>query len=159
MTELFRKRLIPDECIHLDGDRILYHDDGVIITRWETLHPKDTFAWGISCYVPGSGYKISKFFKSDNSPAYIYCDIIDTYYDAVKDSYIFTDLLADVIIENDGRIRVVDIDELADAFDGGIISHELLSLALRRLDSLLSLAYSGDISRYTKLIDKYVFSL
>lgn len=159
MAELFRKRLIPDECIHLDGDRILYHDDDVIITRWETLHPKDAFAWGISCYVPGSGYKISKFFKSDNSLAYIYCDIINTYYDADKDSYIFTDLLADVIIENDGRIRVVDIDELADAFDGGIISHELLSLALRRLDSLLSLAYSGDISRYTKLIDKYVFSL
>lgn len=156
MAELFRKRLIPSECIRLDGDKILFRSNDIIITKWNTLHPKDSFAWGISCYVLKAGYKISKFFKSDNSLAYIYCDIIDTDYDESSDTFIFTDLLADVIIENDGRILVVDIDELADAYERGIISHELLPLALRRLDALLNLAYSGQICQYTGLIDEYL---
>lgn len=156
MPELFRKRLIPNECIRLEGDKILFCSDDIIITQWTTIHPKESFAWGISCYVLQSGYKISKFFKADNSLAYIYCDIIDTVYDKSSDSFIFTDLLADVIIENDGRVLVVDIDELADAYDDGIITHDLLSLALRRLNSLLMIAYNGEIKQYTDLIDRYL---
>lgn len=156
MTEIFRRRLIPNECIRLDGDRILYRDDELLLTHWNTLHPKADFSWGISCYALKEGHKISKFFRENNSLAYIYCDIIDTVYDAMRDSYVFTDLLADVIIENDNRIRVVDIDELADAFEQNIISSDMLTVSLRRLDALLSLAYSGAIGRYIDIINRYI---
>ena len=47
-------------------------------------------------------------------------------------------------------------DELADAYDSSIISHELLSLALRRLDALLKIVYDGSISIYTDIIDRYI---
>ena len=102
MPELYRKRLIPSECIHLKNDTIVSISDGHIITRWKTLHPKEEFSYGISYYVVKHGWKISKFYKENGTLAYIYCDIIDTSYDKNTDTYIFTDLLADVIIENDG---------------------------------------------------------
>ena len=37
---------------------------------------------------------------------------------------------ADVIIENNGRVRVVDLDELGDALTENIISCELMSDAI-----------------------------
>ena len=114
MATLFRKRLIPDECINLKNDNIIHIDDKKIITSWSTIHTKAEFSHGCSYYCLDKGWKISKFYKEDNSLAYVYCDIIDT---AIKDSdtYVFTDLLADVIIENSGFVKVVDLDELADA--------------------------------------------
>ena len=108
MTTLFRKRLIPDECVSLKDDIIIHQDDSHIITSWKTFHPKAEFSHGISYYLINDGFKVSKFYKEDNSLAYIYCDIIDTAYDAGTDTYVFTDLLADVIIENSGFVRVVD---------------------------------------------------
>lgn len=156
MSEFFRKRLIPDECINLSDDELLYKDDDFIIMRWHTFRPKEAFSWGISVYCLKEGHKISKFFKEDNSLAYIYCDIIDTEYDKNNDRYIFTDLLADVIIENDGQVHVVDVDELADAFESGILSKELLCVSLRRLDALLSKVYSTKLEEYTKKMDAYL---
>ena len=37
---LYRKRLIPEECILLKDDELLYRDEKTIITRWNTLKPK-----------------------------------------------------------------------------------------------------------------------
>ena len=37
---LYRKRLIPDECVRLKDDEILSFDDDIIVTKWCTLHPK-----------------------------------------------------------------------------------------------------------------------
>lgn len=155
MPELYRKRLIPAECIHLKNDTIVSISDDHIITRWETLHPKEEFAYGISYYVLGSGWKISKFYKSDNSLAYIYCDIIDTSYDKNTDTYVFTDLLADVIIENDGFVRVVDLDELGDACRMSIISNDMLVTSLHRLNSLLSVIYNGNFKKYLDELAQY----
>ena len=127
MTTLFRKRLIPDECVSLKDDIIIHQDDSHIITSWKTFHPKAEFSHGISYYLINDGFKVSKFYKEDNSLAYIYCDIIDTAYDAGTDTYVFTDLLADVIIENSGFVRVVDLDELADAASAKLISDAMLT--------------------------------
>jgi hypothetical protein len=65
MPELYRKRLIPSECIHLKNDTIVSISDGHIITRWKTLHPKEEFSYGISYYVVKHGWKISKFYKEN----------------------------------------------------------------------------------------------
>ena len=87
--------------------------------------------------------------------AYIYCDIIDTSYDAVSDTYIFTDLLADVIIENNGRVRVVDLDELGDALTDNIISCELMSDALHKLNKLLTAIYNGTFNEYIRILESH----
>ena len=71
MPELYRKRLIPSECIHLKNDTIVSISDGHIITRWKTLHPKEEFSYGISYYVVKHGWKISKFYKETGTLAYI----------------------------------------------------------------------------------------
>lgn len=155
MISIFRKRLIPDECINLKNDEIIHIDSEKIVTKWNTLHPKAEFSHGISCYCINQGWKISKFYKQTNELAYIYCDIIDTSYNKTENTYIFTDLLADVIIENSGAVRVVDIDELADACQNDIISKNLLVTALHRLDNLLSVIYSGNFKKYTDILDYF----
>ena len=155
MTTLFRKRLIPSECVNLKDDTIIHIDDEKIITSWKTFRPKPEFSHGISYYVLKEGFKVSKFYKQDNSLAYIYCDIIDTSYDKASDTYVFTDLLADVIIENSGFVRVVDLDELADACSGGLISNDMLVSSLHKLNNLLSTIYGGTFSQYIDVLERY----
>lgn len=155
MATLVRKRLIPCECIELKDDIISCLEKDKIITRWETFRPKSEFSHGISYYVIDKGFKISKFFKPDNSLAYIYCDIIDTDYNKETDTYTFTDLLADVIIENSGLVKVVDLDELADACKDGLISNDLLVETLHKLDNLLQCIYSREFNNYIKTLESF----
>jgi len=155
MTTLYRKRLIPDECICLNNDDIIVQNNTQIITVWKTLHPKNEFAKGISYYVIDKGWKISKFYSSQNELVYIYCDIIDTIYDEQTDSYTFTDLLADVIVENNGDVKVLDLDELATALKSDIISIQMIVIALNRLDALLKTVYSGELQKYIEVLDQY----
>ena len=144
MSTLYRKRLIPDECICLNNDNIIVQNNTQIITIWKTLHPKTEFAKGISYYVIDKGWKISKFYSEQDELVYIYCDIIDTFYDENTDSYTFTDLLADVIVENNGDVKVIDLDELATALKSDIISSHMIVTALNRLDALLKIIYNGE---------------
>ena len=155
MPTLYRKRLIPDECVNLKDDKIIFINDETIITSWNTFRPKAEFTHGTSYYVMKEGFKISKFYKADNSLAYIYCDIISTSYDAASDTYVFTDLLADVIIENDGRVRVVDLDELGDALTDNVLSSELMSDALHKLNNLLSAIYDGTFAHYLEVLESH----
>lgn len=152
MTRMYRKRLIPDECILLKDDIIIRKDEDAIITKWKTLHPKPDFSHGTSYYCLKEGWKISIFYKSDNSMAYTYCDIIDTNYDPDTDTYVFTDLLADVIIDEAGFVKVVDLDELAEACSLGIISNDMLVRSLHQLNSLLTIIYNGEFEKYMNII-------
>lgn len=154
MAVLYRKRLIPQECILLN-DTIVHRDDDCIVTLWDTLRPKDDFSSGISLYLLKEGFKISYFFREDGSLYYIYCDIIEVSHNPETDTFVFTDLLADVIIENDGRIRVVDLDELAQAFEEGVIENAQLTAALYRLNHLLDTIYSDCFAQYTRILDLY----
>ncbi|MDD2958575.1 MAG: DUF402 domain-containing protein [Lachnospiraceae bacterium] len=154
-TKLFRKRIIPAECVSLKDDIILYQDNEVIITRWNTLRPKKTLHHGYSCYFLERGFKISKFYDADNHLISWYCDIIFHTWDKDTNTYVFTDLLVDVIVYPDGFVRVVDLDELADAQRDGLITQDELQLALRRLDKLLSLIYKGAFPRLQKYIEDY----
>ena len=46
-----------------------------------------------------------------------------------------------MIIFPDGHMKVVDLDEMADALDEGLITPAMLSEALRRLNELLTVIY------------------
>ncbi|MGN0161157.1 MAG: DUF402 domain-containing protein [Lachnospiraceae bacterium] len=155
MAEIYRKRLIPEECIHLHKDKILFNSDGLMVTRWDTINPKAAFSKGISLYVMEKGWKISKFFDAKGNFVYWYCDIIDTVYDEASDTYVFTDLLADVIIEPTGKLRVVDLDEYTPAFEKGLIDTSTILLALRRLNDLLTIIDDGSFKNYTKIVESY----
>ena len=74
---LYRKRLIPSECILLKDDIIISCDENVILTKWNTLKPKKDLHHGYSCYLLKEGIKVSKFYREDNSLIYWYCDILD----------------------------------------------------------------------------------
>lgn len=144
---LYRRRLIPDELLLLEKDIILFRNDDIIVTRWNTIRPKKTLHHGISCYLLKDGIKVSKFYGYDNQFICWYCDIITHSYEPSTDTYVFTDLLADVLLYPDGLIKVVDLDEMADAAQQGLLSQELLLLGLRRTNRLLSLIYDGSFSR------------
>ena len=153
--KLYRRRIIPEECVYLKDDILLYHDNEVIITKWNTLHPKKTLHHGYSCYFLERGFKVSKFYDHENQLISWYCDIIMHTFDADTNTYVFTDLLADVIIYPDGFVRVVDLDELADAQRDHLITPEEMQLALRHLDKLLSLIYKGAFPRLQKYIEDW----
>ena len=152
---LYRRRLIPDEIVHLKDDVVLYHDDTVIITKWKTIKPRRDMDHGFSAYLLKEGIKVSKFYRADNSLLYWYCDIVDYEYDATTNSYTSTDLLTDVVLYPDGQIRVLDLDELAEASVKNMITKDQLHSALVRTDMLLNTMYSGDFKRYMDLIDEY----
>ena len=132
---LYRKRFIPEEVVPLKDDEILFADETKIITKWKTLKPRPDFAWGISCYDLQNSYKISRFLDHNNHLVYYYCDIIE--WEKTEDGYLFSDLLADVIIYPNGVVRVVDLAEIADALDEKKITEAQAKKALRILDQLL----------------------
>ncbi len=146
---LYRRRFIPDETILLKDDEILYASPEHIVTRWSALKPRVDFFGGVSCYFIDLGIKVSRIHDKDRNTLYIYCDIVDTTYDPVEKSYLFTDLLVDVVFK-DGRMQVLDVAELADAYEGGMITTEILMLALRRADALLTICNEG---RFDELLD------
>ena len=144
---LYRRRIIPEECILLKDDIIQSCDEERIVTTWNALRPKKDLHHGSSCYFLKEGFKVSKFCREDNSLLYWYCDIVDFNYDPVKNTMIVTDLLADVIIYPDGFVKVVDLDELVTALESRSISLDTLKTGLMKLDKLLNIIYAGDFDR------------
>ena len=152
---LYRKRLIPEECVLLKDDIILFQDEKLIIKKWNTLHPKKDLHHGYSCYCLDKGIKISKFLDADDHLLCWYCDIITYSFDPVENAYVFTDLLADVILKPGDQIEVVDLDELADACELELITPKQLILSLRQLDELLKCIQSGEFSVYQSLLNQF----
>ena len=153
---LYRKRLIPEECILLKDDRVLHRDSQIIVTGWNSLKPRKDLHHGYSCYCLGEGFKVSRFYREDESLIFWYCDIVDYDYTEETDTYIVTDLLADVIVYPDGFVKVVDLDELVTARESGILSEDMLNKALLRLDRLLKIIYAGDFPKLQKPTEEYM---
>lgn len=151
--KLYRKRYIPNESILLKDDNIVFADDKLIITSWKTLKPRKDISYGYSAYFMEEGFKVSKMFHADGHLVYWYCDIIDTEYEEETNTYVFQDLLADVLIYPDGFVRVVDLDEIADLLDQGVINSATASKALRTLNNLLKLIYSGEFDKYQQILN------
>lgn len=154
---LYRRRIIPDECILLKDDEILFCDNttGKIVTRWTALHPKKDLHHGYSCYFLKEGYKVSKFYQKDNSLLYYYCDIIKPEYLEKENKLIITDLLADVIIYPDGFVKVVDLDEMVPALERGGILLQDLKKALLSLNDLLNQIYAGKLKELIADIERF----
>ena len=152
---LYRKRIIPNECILLKDDVILSWNRERIVTRWNALKPKKDLHHGYSCYFLREGYKVSKFYTVDDSLLYYYCDIITSEYIEAINSFIVTDLLADVIVYPDGFVKVVDLDEMVPALEEGGISLDDLKSALISCNSLLTEIYAGRLCELTTYIEAY----
>jgi len=152
---LYRKRFIPQETVLLKDDIVLYRDNQILITKWRVLKPRADFQKGISYYFLQKGYKVSKFFKENDDFVYYYCDIISTSYDKETNTFVFTDLLADVIWKPDGLIRVLDLSEISDALDENLISIKLAKMAIRQLDALLQLIYSNQLKETIAPYERY----
>lgn len=151
--KLYRKRLIPEETVELKDDVIVCQDGERIVTKWQVIRPREDFSHGVSCYLLKEGFKVSRFLRQDGSQKCWYCDIIKYEETAGGDGYIFTDLLADVMIDEDGKVQVVDLDELAEAYERELITKEELCSALRQLNGLLGKIYDGGFEEYKKLLE------
>lgn len=154
--KIYRRRMIPDECILLKDDVILEQTDDIIVTKWNTLKPRRDFHHGYSCYFLKSGYKISKFYREDNSFLYWYCDIVDYHYKESEHALIVTDLLADVVLYPDGYVKVLDINELAIALEKNLCPPGTVTQALRKLDSLLNMIYDDKFDTLSAKIEHWI---
>lgn len=155
---LYRKRHIPEECIPLKNDRVLFLDDSRLVTAWNVLKPRADFASGISLFDFEKHWKITRVAKADGSLYHWYCDIMKMHISEENEtaSYLMEDLLIDIVIEADGSVHVLDLDEAADAFEKGLISGADLTLALNAADALLRIIRSGEFARYQEIVEQYV---
>lgn len=153
---LYRNRLIPKESIRLDHDSILFCSQEQIITSWQALHPRPNLAYGYSLYLPGQGFKISRFYGHDHQFLYWYCDIIESRYHPEENAWYFTDLLVDVVIEPDGFVKVLDLDELNTAYNNKLITLTQFQAAISQLHNLLQLIYDKKFPALTEPLSAYV---
>ena len=63
-------------------------------------------------------------------------------------------LLADIILYPDGRMHVVDLDELAEALDEGLITQSQMSACLRQLNHLITIIYRDKFDRLQSPFEK-----
>lgn len=74
-----------------------------------------------------------------------YVHIADITYEPTYGCWLFTDLFSDVIIRPDNRTHsVLDLDELAEVFEGGLITENQLVQILKDTQALVDLIRSGN---------------
>ena len=152
---LYRKRLIPDECMLLKDDSILEVTEDHILTRWNTLKPKKILHHGDSCYYLNKGVKVSRFYTRDNLLICWYCDIVSYEWNEDKTSLTSTDLLLDILVYPDKSFKILDMDELAQAHAERLISDELLQRSLLTANHLLNDIYDNTFyDIYTPVFEK-----
>ncbi len=154
--ELFRKRLIPNECVALKDDEILYMDDNIMVTKWTTLKPRKDFHHGYSCYFFEDGIKVSQFLKEDGSLYYWYCDIVTYSWNEALNTLTIIDLLADVTVDSNGHMNVLDIDELCEAREKDYITEEQFFMSVKQLGSLITTIQQGVFSKYTDVLLEHI---
>jgi len=153
--KLYRQRFIPQEKILLKDDIIVSHTKDFLITSWKTLNPKISFSHGASCVFFKEGIKVSKFYRSDGTLLYYYCDIIETQYDSSENALIVIDLLADIIIYPDFSFHVLDLDELAQAQEQGLIDITQMRNSLYKLNRLLTAIQGGHFNDFIAPLEQH----
>ena len=153
--KIYRRRFIPNELISLDSDEILYLDDEKLVTKWNALHARSDFASGVSAYFFKDGWKVSKILDHEGNVIHWYCDIVECILDEKKNSITCQDLLFDVVVYENGRYKVLDCDEAAEAYESGLITGAQLCSALRSLHELLEVVYHDRFDRLQAVINEY----
>lgn len=151
MPKILRTRYIPDETVDISGDTLLYRSETLLVTKWKPIHPRKDIMGGLSCTFLDEGIKVSKFIGADGILRYWYFDLIQVIYDPITDTYQLLDLLADVRIWPDGRVEVVDLDELAEAMERQLIRPDQAIAALRILNKLLQQIETGDMPKRAEI--------
>lgn len=152
---LYRKRLIPNECILLKDDIIWEVTDDHILTRWNTLKPKKLLHHGDSCYYLNKGVKVSRFYTEDNFLICWYCDIVSYEWKENHSSLVTTDLLLDILVYPDKSFKILDMDELAQAHRENLISDALMQRSLFTANHLLNDIYDDTFFEiYTPVFDR-----
>lgn len=152
---LYRRRLIPNECILLKDDILREVTDDYILTEWNTLRPKKILHHGDSCYYLNKGVKVSRFYTGENILICWYCDIVSYEWNQDKSSLITTDLLLDILVYPDKSFKILDMDELAQAHKEKLISDELLQRALFTANHLLNDIYDDTfLDIYTPVFER-----
>lgn len=141
---ILRRRYIPHEIVDISCDELMFRSESILVTKWTSIKPRPDFYGGISFTFLNRGYKLGRFYDEDGRFLYWYCDIVEVHYDYTADTYTINDLLVDIKILPGGEVRLLDADELAQAIEEGLISNEQACKALKTLDSLLKLIYSGN---------------
>ncbi|MBO4505143.1 MAG: DUF402 domain-containing protein [Lachnospiraceae bacterium] len=153
--KLYRRRFIPDELTWLKDDEILRLDDELMITRWQSLRPRRDFDGGISVFFLKEGWKVSKILDRDGNVLHWYCDIIDIVKNEEENSLTYEDLLFDVVVSPSGKVKVLDCDEAAQAFEQGLITKEQLIHALKAMHELLEVIYHSRFDRLQAIVESY----
>ncbi len=152
---LYRKRLIPNECILLKDDIICEVAHDHILTKWNTLRPKKLLHHGDSCYYLNKGVKVSRFYTEENILICWYCDIVSYEWNEDKSSLTATDLLLDILVYPDKSFKILDMDELAQVHAEKLISDGLLQCALLTANRLLNDIYNDTFWEiYTPVFEK-----
>ena len=101
------------------------------------------------------GIKVSKFYSKDQKLVCHYCDVVEI---ARPDehSYIFIDLLVDVVVQADGFVKIIDLDELAEALGKRLVTEAQTSGALIKCDKLLKIIYNGGFGQYIQRFDTII---
>lgn len=146
--KIFRKRYIPNEIVDISSDEVVYKDEKLIVTKWVPIKPRNDMARGISYTMLDKGWKISKFFDKNDEFMFWYCDIIEHTYE--NDTYILTDLLVDLKVFPDGSYEVLDLDELEEALQNGIITKEQKEDAINKLNGLIQVVKSGEFPPFAQ---------
>jgi predicted RNA-binding protein associated with RNAse of E/G family len=141
---ILRQRFIPYEIVDISSDELLYRDEELLITRWKAIRPRNDFSSGVSYTFLKDGFKVGRFYSAEGEFLFWYCDIIEVKKDEELDQYTLVDLLIDIKVMPDGRVRLLDADELAAAAEQSLVTMEQVCSALRKMDHLLVTIYSGN---------------
>lgn len=149
---LYRRRLIPNECILLKDDVILSCENDIILTKWNALRPKKNLHHGFSAYFLKEHVKVSKFCSEDDAFMYWYCDIVDYEVDEAVNTVTSIDLCVDVVLYPNGNLKVLDLDELVQARREGLLKQSQMEHALLATGDLLDDIYHDRFyQKYTGL--------
>ena len=137
-------------------DDVLFHNDTMLVTKWDAIKPRADFTRGYSVCFFREGWKVSWHIRADGTLLRHYIDIGDMLYDEAANTFTFIDLLLDVIILPDGAIQVLDVGELPEALDMGLIDLDMMKRALTRLDTLLAVLYAGHFQELIAPVISYI---
>ena len=77
-------------------------------------------------------------------------------WDRAVNTLTVVDLLADVIVKPDGKMNVIDIDELCEAKEKLLINEQQFFISVKQLGALIKLIQDGNFSDLTDRLKEHI---